>query len=156
MTSLRVLVSRLLDFFVKGRRERRLEEEISLHLELLAEENRKRGMSEREARAAARRSFGGVEQVKEVYREQRGVPFVEKLVQDLRFAFRLLKKERGFTVAAVLSLALGIGANNTVFTIVNVMVLRGLPHDDPAGIVAVKMRSESGGQQRASYRDVQD
>ena len=156
MTSLKVLVSRLLDFFVKGRRERRLEEEISLHLELLAEENKKRGMPEREARAAARRSFGGVEQVKEVYRDRRGVPFLEKLVQDLRFALRILKKERGFTFAAVLALTLGIGASNTVFTIVNVMVLRGLPHDEPAGIVAIKMRSESGAQQNASYRDVQD
>ena len=139
MTSLRVAVSRLLDFFVKGRREQRLEEEISFHLELLAEENRERGMSEREARAAARRSFGGVEQVKEVFRDRRGVPFLEKLAQDLRFALRILKKERGFTVAAVLALALGIGASNTVFTIVNVMVLRGLPHDDPASIVAIKM-----------------
>ena len=156
MTSLKVLVSRMLDLFVKGRRERRLEEEISFHLELLAEENMKQGMSEREARAAARRSFGGVEQVKEVYRDRRGVPFVEKLVQDLRFAFRILKKERAFTVAAVVALALGIGANNTVFTIVNVMVLRGLPHHDPDRIVAIRMRSESGGQPRASYRDVQD
>ena len=156
MTSLRVLVSRLLDFFVKGRRERRLEEEISFHLELLAEENRKRGMSEHEARAAARRSFGGVEQVKEVYRDRRGVPFVENLVQDLRFAFRLLKKERGFTVAAVLALTLGIGASNAVFTIVNVMVLRGLPHDEPDRIVKVRMRSETGSLPRVSYRDVQD
>ena len=156
MTSLRVLISRLLDFFVKGRRERRLEEEISFHLELLAEENRKRGMSEREARAAARRSFGGVEQVKEVYRDRRGVPFVENLVQDLRFAFRLLKKERGFTVAAVLALTLGIGASNAVFTIVNVMVLRGLPHDEPDRIVKVRMRSETGSLPRVSYRDVQD
>src|SRR6059036_1390937 len=92
MTWLRVLKSRLAALFRKDRLERELREELRSHLEMLVEENERKGMSPEEARYAARRSFGGVEQVKEVYREQRGLPMIETLVQDLRYGLRMLAK----------------------------------------------------------------
>ena len=89
MTSLRVLVSRVLDLLVSHRRERRLDEEISTHLDLLTDEYLARGLSPAEARRAARRAFGGVDRVKEAYRDQRGLPLFDPLSQDVRFALRL-------------------------------------------------------------------
>lgn len=87
---LRVLLRRLLGMFRKRKLDRELDEEIKAHLELQVEDNVRKGMSLEEARYAARRSFGGVEQIKEVYRDRRGVPVVETTLQDLRFAIRIL------------------------------------------------------------------
>jgi predicted permease len=153
MTALRVLLSRVLGLFVARRRDQELTDEIEAHLDLLAEEHLRRGLSREDARAAARRAFGGVDQVKEAYRDQRGLPFVDALGQDVRFAARLLAKDRGFTLVAVIALALGIGASNTVFTIVNAMVLRGLPVDHPDRIVAFHSGDRVLG---VSYRDIED
>jgi predicted permease len=98
-----------------------------VHLELLAEEHVRGGMSSRDARAAARRDFGGVDQIKEQYRDQRTFPFVEALTQDLRYALRTFRKSPGFVAAIVLSLAVGIGANSVVFTALNALMLMSLP-----------------------------
>src|SRR5205809_3794857 len=144
MTRLRVLKSRLAALFRKDRLERELGEELRSHLEMLVEENERKGMSPEEARYAALRSFGGVEQVKEVYREQRGLPMIETLVQDLRYGFRVLAKNPGFTTVAVLSLAMGIGANCAIFTLVNAVLLKDLPVKDPdrlARVVAYRQGS---------------
>ena len=96
MTSLRVLVSRLLDLLFSSRRERRLDEEIRSHLVMLAEEHIAAGLPPEEAWRAARRAFGRVEPIKEAYRDQRGLPLIETLAQDTRFAVRLMQRNRGF------------------------------------------------------------
>jgi hypothetical protein len=131
VTGLRVLLSRLLEPFLRRKRERELAEEIEAHLALLTEEHLRRGLSTEAARAEARRDFGGVEQVKEAHRDQRSLPFADTFYQDLRFAIRLLVKDRWLTAVAAAALALGIGASNTVFTFVNAARLRGLPWTSP-------------------------
>jgi predicted permease len=138
MTWLRVFIHRLRGLFLKRRMEQELEEEIRTHLEMQIEDNLRQGMSVAEARAAATRKFGGVEQVKERYRERRGLPVVEATLQDLRFGLRMLRKHKGFTAVVVLSLALGIGANTAIFSLVDVVLLRSLPVRDPAALVQFK------------------
>lgn len=124
---LRTLLSRLVDLARRRQRDQRLADEIEAHLAMLADEHTAAGMSPADARLAARKSFGGVEQVKMAYREQRGLPAIDALLQDVRFAVRLLARDRGFTASAVLVLGLGIGAAAAVFTIVKGMNLQSLP-----------------------------
>src|SRR5580704_947968 len=129
---LRVSLARIAGLFSKRRRDRELDDELQAHLEALLEEKIARGMTPREAREAARREFGGVEQTKEAYRDQRGVLFIDSLFQDVRFALRILSKSPGFAVVAILTLALGIGATTAVFSVVDRILFRSLPylHDE--------------------------
>ena len=103
---------------------------------MLTAEHVRRGMSLEETRYAARREFGGVEQTKETYREQRGLPFVDTLLQDLRFALRMLVKKPGFAVVAILTLAVGVGATSAVFSVVDRILFRSLPYPQDERLVS--------------------
>jgi putative ABC transport system permease protein len=127
VTAVRVLVSRLLDLVLRRRRDERLSEELQAHLDMLTDECVAAGMSQAEARLAARRRFGVVDNVKADYRKQRGLPLLDGLWNDARFGVRLLRRDRAFTVAAAFVLAVGIGVNNMLFTILYAHTLRGLP-----------------------------
>lgn len=119
-------ISRLLDLLLRREREERLTEEIQAHLDMLADEHIARGLSPGDARLAARKSFGGVDQAKMRYREQRSFPLVETVLQDVRFAIRVLTRDRSFAVTAILVLGVGLGVNNMFFTLVYAHKFRGV------------------------------
>src|SRR5215475_11402949 len=116
-------------------RDANLDDEIRAHLEMAVRDRVARGESPAAARAAARREFGNVGHVKEVTREMWGGVWLERLVLDLRYAFRSLRRAPSFTIVAVLTLALGIGANTAMFTVMNGVLVRSLPFPDADRLV---------------------
>ena len=135
---MRTLLSRMLDVVLRRSREARLGAEVEAHLDLLTQEYITRGMSAADARLAARRAFGGIDQMKERYRDQRGFAVLTELLQDARYAARLMSRERWFTTATVIALSLGIGATTTMVTILYSMNVRGLPFHEAAALVGVR------------------
>jgi putative ABC transport system permease protein len=133
---LRTLASRLLGWFQKRSLDESLEAELRSHLQLLTDENIRRGMNPSEARSKARREFGGLEQAKQAHRDQRGLLFIDSTVQDVRFALRILSKSPAFAVVAILTLALGIGATTAVFSVVDRILFRSLPYPQDELLVA--------------------
>src|SRR5229473_2257576 len=143
----RTLMQRAGALFRRRRLEDDLDEELRSHLEMAVELNLRKGMSAEDARREALRSFGGVEQTKENYRDQRGLPMIETTLQDLRFGLRMLRRSPGFSVLAILCLTLGIGANAAVFSWVEGILFRPYPavtHQDRLVALTGTARGESG------------
>jgi predicted permease len=149
MTWLRIFIHRLCGLFLKRKMERDLEDEIRSHLDMQIEDNLRLGMNQEEARYEALRKFGGVEHVKESYRDRSSLSAVDSTLQDLRCGLRMLWKDKGFTAIAVLSLALGIGANTAIFSLVDTVLIKMLPVKNPEQLVFLERGGVPLGPQRA-------
>jgi putative ABC transport system permease protein len=137
MRRLRASLLRVAALFQKRRADSDFAAEMQTHLALHIEDNIRAGMTPEQARREALRKLGGLEQTKELYRERRGLPWLETLLRDLRFSARMLRKNPGFAGVAVLTMALGIGANTAVFSVIDSVLLAPVPYQDAARLVIV-------------------
>jgi predicted permease len=142
MEWIRILLSRGAALFRGKKLDADLDEELRAHIDLAIEENRLQGMNEAQARNAALRAFGGITQIRETYRVQRGLPWLEQAARDIRYAIRQLRKSPGFAVTAVLTLALAIGAATSVFSVVNAVLLKPFAFRDADCLVVLREATE--------------
>ncbi|HEY3743390.1 MAG TPA: ABC transporter permease [Bryobacteraceae bacterium] len=145
MPPIRTVLSRFFGIFRRRSLDGRLDEEVQFHLEMEAQKQVRQGMTPEDAALAARRAFGGEQLHKEKYRDQRGLPMLELLFKDIQYGFRMIARNPGFTFVAVLSLALGIGANTAIFTLIDAVLLRSLPVARPDELVAMGNTARTGG-----------
>ncbi|MGA3186905.1 MAG: ABC transporter permease [Bryobacteraceae bacterium] len=138
-----ILVLRLRSLFGRTRVESELDRELSFHLDHLTQENRAHGMSADDARAAAKRSLGGYTQIQEECRDMRRTNYIETIWNDLRYAVRTLARTPGFTIVIVLTLALSIGANSAIFSVIQGVLLRPLPYPHPDRLVRIYFNSDT-------------
>ena len=144
-------LQRFQSFFRRSQLDQDLHAETAAHLEMAVEENLRNGMSPGQARRQALIDFGGAQQATEQHRDSRGLPFLDVLFQDLRYTFRTLRKDRAFTVIAIVILALGIGANIVVFSVVNTILLRPLPFTAPEQLAWFTGNHGEGGLSGVTY-----
>jgi putative ABC transport system permease protein len=148
---MRVTAARLRGLFRHNRLEHELDDEIGFHLEMQIEDNLKAGMRPAEARYAALRSFGGIEPVKEEYRERSAFAAVESTAQDLRYAVRTLRKSPAFSITAIAVLALAIGVNTAMFSVLNAVLFRPLPYESPEQLVTLRSQVPGQREERTAY-----
>src|ERR1700733_12706914 len=148
MRSLRALFIRLRTILTARRRGHDFDEEIDSHIQMHVDDNIRRGMGPSEARRDAVIKLGGIDATKESYRDRRGIPFLDSIAQDLRYTVRTLGKSPGFTAVALLTIALGVGANTAIFSVVNSVLLQPMPVRDGTRVVVVWVNNHSQGLNR--------
>jgi macrolide transport system ATP-binding/permease protein len=141
---MRELLSRLGEILFRRSREERLSSEIDHHIDMLSEDLQRGGLSAADARLAAHKQFGAVDRTRIAHREQRGLPMLDAMVQDATFALRVLRRDRGFALTAILVLGVGLGVNNMFFTLVYAHKFRGVPIHEPARVLSVSTFDERG------------
>jgi predicted permease len=157
MRSIRAFCVRVANSFARRRHDREFADELNSHLQLHIDDNVRAGMTPAEARRAAMIALGGVAQTTESYRDRRGLPTLDTLRQDVVYAIRVLRKNRGFTATVVVTLALGIGANTAIFSVVNAVLLRPLPYPASHRLVSVsQFHLRSGTPEWATWPDYVD
>ena len=144
MATLREWVTRLWGTLRPSRRDAELEAELRLHVELATEDERRRANSSEDARRAAAIRSGGMAQAMEAVRDQRGLPWLDDLARDLRYGLRALRRNPMFASVAVLTLALGIGANTAIFSMADAVLFRTLPVSNPRDLVVLRQRGPAG------------
>ena len=151
MRLLRSTLARIAGLFTRDRANDDLRDELQAHLEMETAENIRRGMHPNEARRQALLSAGGLTQATEAVRDQRGLPWMESMAADIRYALRTLRHSRAFTIVVVITLALGIGANTAIFSVVRGVLLKPLPHRDGSRLVYLRQSADGPGQANLNF-----
>lgn len=145
MIGLRRFFHKLRNFFQPNRADKEMTREVDAHLQLLEDDFHRKGMGTADARSAAKRAYGGVEQAKELHRQERSWFWLEQLRQDVRQSKRSLLRSPAFSLTVVATLALGIGANAAIFTLIDAVMLKALPVRHPQDLVQVSLANSDMG-----------